>query len=97
MKVIKIVFLILLEIKVLEKEGNWVKIFLVLFEFGYVVMFVYFIRRFLFLSFVGYVFVGLKIEGVYYEFDFLRGVIEDVLFFIMNLKNICFIVKVLVG
>ncbi|OJZ95692.1 DNA-directed RNA polymerase subunit alpha [Helicobacter pylori] len=97
MKVIKTAPLIPSEIKVLEKEGNRVKISLAPFEFGYAVTLAHPIRRLLLLSSVGYAPVGLKIEGVHHEFDSLRGVTEDVSLFIMNLKNIRFIAKALVG
>ncbi|WRD96140.1 DNA-directed RNA polymerase subunit alpha [Helicobacter pylori] len=97
MKVIKTAPLIPSEIKMLEKEGNRVKISLAPFEFGYAVTLAHPIRRLLLLSSVGYAPVGLKIEGVHHEFDSLRGVTEDVSLFIMNLKNIRFIAKALVG
>ncbi|GAA7833567.1 DNA-directed RNA polymerase subunit alpha [Helicobacter pylori] len=97
MKVIKTAPLIPSEIKVLEKEGNRVKISLAPFEFGYAVTLAHPIRRLLLLSSVGYAPVGLKIEGAHHEFDSLRGVTEDVSLFIMNLKNIRFIAKALVG
>ncbi|GAA8004147.1 DNA-directed RNA polymerase subunit alpha [Helicobacter pylori] len=97
MKVIKTAPLIPSEIKVLEKEGNRIKISLDPFEFGYAVTLAHPIRRLLLLSSVGYAPVGLKIEGVHHEFDSLRGVTEDVSLFIMNLKNIRFIAKALVG
>ncbi len=97
MKVIKTAPLIPSEIKVLEKEGNRVKISLAPFEFGYAVTLAHPIRRLLLLSSVGYAPVGLKIEGVHHEFDSLRGATEDVSLFIMNLKNIRFIAKALVG
>ncbi len=97
MKVIKTAPLIPSEIKVLEKEGNRVKISLAPFEFGYAVTLAHPIRRLLLLSSVGYAPIGLKIEGVHHEFDSLRGVTEDVSLFIMNLKNIRFIAKALVG
>ncbi|WRE62752.1 DNA-directed RNA polymerase subunit alpha [Helicobacter pylori] len=97
MKVIKTAPLIPSEIKVLEKEGNRVKISLASFEFGYAVTLAHPIRRLLLLSSVGYAPIGLKIEGAHHEFDSLRGVTEDVSLFIMNLKNIRFIAKALVG
>ncbi len=97
MKVIKTAPLIPSEIKVLEKEGNRVKISLAPFEFGYAVTLAHPIRRLLLLSSVGYAPIGLKIEGVHHEFDSLRGVTEDMSLFIMNLKNIRFIAKALVG
>ncbi|WP_104760634.1 DNA-directed RNA polymerase subunit alpha [Helicobacter cetorum] len=95
MKFIKTAPLIPSEIKVLEKEGNRVKISLAPFEFGYAVTLAHPIRRLLLLSSVGYAPVGLKIEGVHHEFDSLRGVTEDVSLFIMNLKNIRFVAKAL--
>ncbi|GAA6972420.1 DNA-directed RNA polymerase subunit alpha [Helicobacter pylori] len=97
MKVIKTAPLIPSEIKVLEKESNRVKISLAPFEFGYAVTLAHPIRRLLLLSSVGYAPIGLKIEGAHHEFDSLRGVTEDVSLFIMNLKNIRFIAKALVG
>jgi len=60
------------------------------FENGFAVTLAHPLRRLLFSSSVGYAPIGLKIEGVTHEFDSIRGMLEDVAFFIINLKNIRF-------
>jgi len=60
------------------------------FENGFAITLAHPLRRLLFSSSVGYAPIGLKIEGVTHEFDSIRGMLEDVAFFIINLKNIRF-------
>lgn len=47
----------------------------------------------LFTSTVGFAPTGVKIKGVSHEFDSLRGMLEDVALFIINLKNLRFKLK----
>lgn len=47
-------------------------------------------RRLLLSSSVGYAPIAVKIEGASHEFDSLRGMLEDIAIFVINLKNIKF-------
>jgi DNA-directed RNA polymerase subunit alpha len=60
------------------------------FEAGYAVSLVHPIRRFLLSSSVGYAPTAIKIEGAKHEFDSVRGMLEDISDFIINLKDIRF-------
>jgi len=63
------------------------------FETGYAVSLAHPIRRFLLSSSVGYAPVAIKIEGAKHEFDSVRGMLEDISDFIINLKSIRFKLK----
>ena len=63
------------------------------FETGYAVSIAHPIRRFLLSSSVGYAPIGIKIEGAKHEFDSVRGMLEDISDFIINLKGIRFKLK----
>jgi len=63
------------------------------FETGYAVSLAHPLRRFLLSSSVGYAPVALKIEGAKHEFDSVRGMLEDISDFIINLKGIRFKLK----
>jgi DNA-directed RNA polymerase subunit alpha len=63
------------------------------FESGYGITLAHPLRRLLLTSSIGYAPVGVKIEGASHEFDSIRGVMEDVALFIVNLKNIRFKIK----
>ncbi len=63
------------------------------FESGYAVTLAHPLRRILMSSTKGFAPIGVKINGVKHEFDSLRGMLEDVAVFIINLKNIGFKVK----
>lgn len=63
------------------------------FESGYAITIAHPIRRLLLSSSVGFAPIALKIEGVAHEFDYVRGMLEDVSEFILNLKNIRFRLK----
>ena len=76
-----------------EKEGNKAKIEIYPFEAGFGVSVAHPIRRTLISSSLGFAPVALKIEGVKHEFDSLKGMLEDVATFIINLKNIRFKIK----
>jgi len=76
-----------------EKEDNKAKIEVYPFESGFGVSVAHPIRRTLIAATRGYAPVALKIEGVKHEFDSLKGMLEDVASFIINLKNIRFKIK----
>jgi len=63
------------------------------FETGYAVSLAHPIRRLLLGSTIGYAPIGVKIEGASHEFDSVRGMLEDVAVFIINLKNLRFKIK----
>ncbi|EDM23205.1 DNA-directed RNA polymerase subunit alpha [Caminibacter mediatlanticus TB-2] len=76
-----------------NKEGNKASIEVYPFEAGFGVSVAHPIRRTLIAATTGFAPVGLKIEGVKHEFDSLKGMLEDVASFIINLKNIRFKIK----
>jgi DNA-directed RNA polymerase subunit alpha len=63
------------------------------FESGFAITVAHPIRRLLLSATAGCAPIGLKIEGVTHEFDAVRGMLEDVSEFILNLKNIRFKIK----
>jgi DNA-directed RNA polymerase subunit alpha len=63
------------------------------FESGYAVTLAHPLRRILMSSTKGFSPIAVRIAGVKHEFDSLRGMLEDVAVFIINLKNIGFKVK----
>lgn len=63
------------------------------FEKGYGITVAHPLRRVLLSSSVGFAPIAVKIEGVAHEFDSIRGMLEDVTEFIINLKNIRFRLK----
>ena len=63
------------------------------FEPGFAVSLAHPIRRFLLSSSVGFAPVAIKIEGAQHEFDSVRGMLEDISDFIINLKSIRFKLK----
>jgi len=76
-----------------EKENNKAKIEVYPFESGFGVSVAHPIRRTLIAATKGYAPVALRIDGVKHEFDSLKGMLEDVASFIINLKNIRFKIK----
>ena len=74
----------------IEVEGNRAKVEVYPFERGYGITLAHPIRRILLASTVGYAPVAIKIEGASHEFDSIKGVLEDVATFIINLKNVRF-------
>jgi len=60
------------------------------FETGYAISLAHPLRRFLLSSSVGYAPISIKIEGAKHEFDSVRGMLEDISDFILNLKEIRF-------
>jgi len=63
------------------------------FETGFAVSLAHPLRRFLLSSSVGYAPVAIKIEGAKHEFDSVRGMLEDISDFIINLKGVRFKLK----
>ena len=60
------------------------------FESGYAITLAHPLRRLLMSSSVGYAPIAVKIEGAKHEFDSIRGMLEDIALFMINLKNIRF-------
>ena len=81
------------EIEVENISKNKIKISAYPFEAGFAITLAHPLRRLLFSSTVGCAPIAVKIEGVTHEFDSIRGMLEDVALFIINLKNIRFKLK----
>ena len=77
----------------LETNSNYGKFTAYPFETGYGVTLAHPLRRLLFTSTVGFAPTAVKIEGVSHEFDSMRGMLEDVAAFIINLKALRFKIK----
>ncbi|MBE0499479.1 MAG: DNA-directed RNA polymerase subunit alpha [Campylobacterales bacterium] len=76
--------------KISENEAN---IIAYPFEVGYAVSLAHPLRRFLLSSSRGYAPIAIKVEGAKHEFDSIRGMLEDISEFIINLKSIRFKLK----
>ncbi len=74
-------------------KENHIRLNVYPYESGYAISIAHPLRRLLLSSTVGYAPIGIKIEGVQHEFDSVRGMLEDVAEFIINLKNIRFKIK----
>ena len=81
------------EIEVENIAANKVQISAYPFESGFAVTLAHPLRRLLLSSTIGSAPTAVKIEGVTHEFDSMRGMLEDVALFIINLKNIRFKIK----
>ncbi|AFL69336.1 DNA-directed RNA polymerase subunit alpha [Sulfurospirillum barnesii] len=81
------------EIEVENISASKVQISAYPFESGFAVTLAHPLRRLLLSSTVGSAPTAVKIEGVTHEFDSMRGMLEDVALFIINLKNIRFKLK----
>ncbi len=81
------------EIEVVNVSENVAKIIAYPFETGYAVTLAHPLRRLLYTSTVGFAPTAVKIDGVAHEFDSMRGMLEDVTLFIINLKNLRFKLK----
>jgi DNA-directed RNA polymerase subunit alpha len=77
----------------IDVDGNKAKVEVYPFEKGYGITLAHPIRRILLASTVGYAPIAIKIEGAAHEFDSIKGVLEDVATFIINLKNVRFRIK----
>ncbi len=78
------------EVEIEAISDNEAKISAYPFESGFAITLAHPLRRLLLSSSVGYAPIGVKIEGASHEFDSLRGMLEDIAIFIINLKNIKF-------
>jgi DNA-directed RNA polymerase subunit alpha len=81
------------EIEIEKVTENRVKIIVYPFQAGFAITVAHPLRRLLFSSSAGYAVTAVKIDGVTHEFDSVRGMLEDVTLFILNLKNIRFMIK----
>jgi DNA-directed RNA polymerase subunit alpha len=81
------------DIEIEQVGDNRVKIMAYPFEDGYAITLAHPLRRLMMSSTVGYAPTAIKIEGVSHEFDSMRGMLEDVALFIINLKGIRFKLK----
>jgi DNA-directed RNA polymerase subunit alpha len=93
MKKIKTSPLLPKEFVVEQISDNEANIIAYPFETGFAVSLAHPLRRFLLSSSVGYAPVAIKIEGAKHEFDSVRGMLEDISDFIINLKGIRFKLK----
>lgn len=78
------------KIEVKEVGTNRIQIVAYPFESGYAITLAHPLRRLLLGSSVGFAPIALRISGVAHEFDSVRGMVEDVSHFIVNLKTIRF-------
>ena len=81
------------EVEVYQTDKNSIRIEAYPFESGYAISVAHPLRRLLLSSSIGYAPVAIKIDGVAHEFDSVRGMLEDVATFIINLKNIRFKIR----
>jgi len=93
MKKIKTSPLLPKEFVVEQISANEANIIAYPFETGFAVSLAHPVRRFLLSSSVGYAPIGIKIEGAKHEFDSVRGMLEDISDFIINLKGVRFKLK----
>jgi DNA-directed RNA polymerase subunit alpha len=78
------------EVEIEAISDNEARISAYPFESGFAITLAHPLRRLLLSSSVGYAPIAVKIEGASHEFDSLRGMLEDIAIFIINLKNIKF-------
>jgi len=78
------------EVEIEAINDNEAKISAYPFESGFAITLAHPLRRLLLSSSVGHAPIAVKIEGASHEFDSLRGMLEDIAIFIINLKNIKF-------
>ncbi|MFA6138527.1 MAG: DNA-directed RNA polymerase subunit alpha [Sulfurimonas sp.] len=90
MKKIKTTPLAPQEFEVEQLSDNEANIIAFPFETGFAISLAHPLRRFLLSSSVGYAPIAIKIEGAKHEFDSVRGMLEDISDFILNLKEIRF-------
>lgn len=93
MKKIKTTPLAPQEFEVEQISENEANIMAYPFETGFAISLAHPLRRFLLSSSVGYAPISIKIEGAKHEFDSVRGMLEDISDFILNLKEIRFKLK----
>lgn len=78
------------EIEVQSISDDSIKVIAYPFQSGFAVTLAHPLRRLLYSSTVGYAPIAVRIDGVSHEFDSMRGMLEDVALFIINLKHIRF-------
>lgn len=78
------------EVIIEQVSQNVAKISPYPFESGYAITLAHPLRRLLMSSSVGYSVIGVKIEDAAHEFDTVKGMLEDISMFILNLKNMKF-------
>jgi len=81
------------EIEIEQVGDNRVNIMVYPFQSGFAITVAHPLRRLLYGCSAGYSVTAVKIDGVTHEFDSIRGMLEDVALFILNLKNIRFKIK----
>jgi len=81
------------EVEIEQVTENSAKISAFPFESGYAITLAHPLRRLLMSSSVGYAPIGVKVEGAKHEFDSIRGMLEDIAIFIINLKELRFRIK----
>ena len=81
------------EVEIEQITDNSTKITAFPFESGYAITLAHPLRRLLMSSSVGYSPIAVKIDGAKHEFDSIRGMLEDIALFMINLKNIRFKIK----
>jgi DNA-directed RNA polymerase subunit alpha len=78
------------EVEIEKISQNVAKISAYPFESGYAITLAHPLRRLLMSSSVGYSVIAVNIEGAAHEFDTVRGMLEDISLFVINLKNMKF-------
>ncbi len=78
------------EVSIEQISENVAKISPYPFESGYAITLAHPLRRLLMSSSIGYSVIAVNIEGATHEFDTVRGMLEDISIFILNLKNMKF-------
>ena len=78
------------EVEIEQVSTNVAKISAYPFESGYAITLAHPLRRLLMSSSVGYSVIAVNIEGATHEFDTVRGMLEDISMFVINLKNMKF-------
>ncbi|MBD3841643.1 MAG: DNA-directed RNA polymerase subunit alpha [Campylobacterales bacterium] len=81
------------EVEIEQIAENSAKISAFPFESGYAITLAHPLRRLLMSSSVGYAPIGVKVESAKHEFDSIRGMLEDIAIFIINLKELRFKIK----
>ena len=81
------------EVEVYQTGKNSIRIEAYPYESGFAISVAHPLRRLLLSSSIGFAPVAIKIDGVSHEFDSVRGMLEDVAVFIINLKNIRFKIR----
>ena len=78
------------EVEIEQITENSAKISAFPFESGYAITLAHPLRRLLMSSSVGYAPIAVKVDGAEHEFDSIRGMLEDIAIFIINLKELRF-------